>query len=259
MAPAKRTHAEILERLPTEPGVYLMKDRRGKIIYVGKAANLRDRVRQYFQPASGDTRDFVPLLEGIVADIETVVTGNEKEALLLENNLIKQHQPRFNVKLTDDKNYLVLRLDPRARLAAPRGRAQDGRRRRALLRPVPFGHRVPRGPARGEPPLPAAHLHRPHAGQPRSARACSTRSSAASRPACSPCRPSDYAEQVRFVGLFLEGKSDELLDDLRRRMKDAAGPHRLRARGHPARPDARARMRCWNRSGWCRTPSSIRT
>jgi excinuclease ABC subunit C len=75
---------------------------------------LRNRVRQYFQPNTGDIRDFVPLLEGIVADIETVVTSNEKEALLLENTLIKRYQPRFNVNLKDDKNYLVLRLDPKA-------------------------------------------------------------------------------------------------------------------------------------------------
>jgi predicted GIY-YIG superfamily endonuclease len=134
--PERRPLAEVLERLPSEPGVYLMKDRRGKMLYIGKAANLRNRVRQYFQPASGDTRDFVPLLEGVVADIDTMVTSNEKEALLLENTLIKRHQPRFNVKLTDDKNFLSLRLDPR-----------------------PLGQRVSRSLARGQPPLPVAHLH----------------------------------------------------------------------------------------------------
>ena len=104
VAPASKTLAEILDGLPTAPGVYIMKDHRGKPVYVGKAAVLRNRVRQYFQPATSDVRDFVPLLEGIVKDIETVVTSNEKEALLLENTLIKKHQPRFNVKLVDDKN-----------------------------------------------------------------------------------------------------------------------------------------------------------
>jgi excinuclease ABC subunit C len=89
VSPAQRSLVEILERLPAEPGVYLMRDRRGKIIYVGKAASLRIRVRQYFQPNTGDIRDFVPLLEGIVGEIETMVTANEKEALLLENTLIK--------------------------------------------------------------------------------------------------------------------------------------------------------------------------
>ena len=101
--------AEILSRIPTDPGVYLMKDRKGRIIYVGKAANLKARVRSYFNRT--DTRDFVPLLGRILGDIETVVVNNEKEALLLENNLIKQHQPRFNVKLRDDKDFLCLRLD----------------------------------------------------------------------------------------------------------------------------------------------------
>src|SRR5258708_20764948 len=118
---------EILERMPTDPGVYLMKDRKGRIIYVGKAANLRARVRSYFNRT--DTRDFVPLLGRILGDVETVVVNNEKEALLLENNLIKQHQPRFNVKLADDKNYLVLRLDPKPkfpRLEVTRRIGQDG-------------------------------------------------------------------------------------------------------------------------------------
>src|SRR5262245_63056771 len=102
VAPPRKTLAEILDGLPVEPGVYIMKDARGKAIYVGKAAVLRNRVRQYFQPNTGDSRDFVPLLEGIVADIETVITSNEKEALLLENTLIKRHQPRFNVNRSEE-------------------------------------------------------------------------------------------------------------------------------------------------------------
>ena len=166
VAPPRKTLAEILDGLPTEPGVYIMKDARGKPIYIGKAAVLRNRVRQYFQPASGDSRDFVPLLEGIVADIETVITSNEKEALLLENTLIKQHQPRFNVNLKDDKNFLVLRLDPEGGVAAPGGGAQLGDDGALLLRPLPLGDVVPRDAARGEPPLPAAHLHRSRAAQP---------------------------------------------------------------------------------------------
>src|SRR3954467_8369265 len=118
---------EILERIPAEPGVYLMKDRKGRIIYVGKATNLKARVRSYFNQT--DTRDFVPLLGRILGDIETVIVNNEKEALLLENTLIKQHQPKFNVKLADDKNFLVLRLDPKARfprLEVTRRIGQDG-------------------------------------------------------------------------------------------------------------------------------------
>ncbi|MEZ4361357.1 MAG: excinuclease ABC subunit UvrC [Kofleriaceae bacterium] len=103
--------SEILDRVPTDPGVYLFKDARGKVVYVGKAKSLRTRVRQYFRPG-GDERFFVAagFLGRAVVDIETIVVTAEKEALLLENHLIKRHQPRFNVKLRDDKQYLVLRL-----------------------------------------------------------------------------------------------------------------------------------------------------
>ncbi|MBM4378484.1 MAG: excinuclease ABC subunit UvrC [Deltaproteobacteria bacterium] len=100
---------EKLSRLPAEPGVYLMKDRAGEVIYVGKAINLRARVRGYFN--GNDTRAFIPLLDRLLGDVETLVVSTEKEALLLENELIKQHQPRFNVLLKDDKNFICLRLD----------------------------------------------------------------------------------------------------------------------------------------------------
>src|SRR5438552_18408786 len=85
---------EILDRIPVEPGVYLMKDKKGRVIYIGKASSLRSRVRSYFN-RSGDARAFVSLLGRLLGDVETVVTNNEKEALLLENNLIKKPQPRF--------------------------------------------------------------------------------------------------------------------------------------------------------------------
>ena len=101
----------ILEGLPASPGVYLMKDEAGKVIYVGKAASLRTRVRSYFRE-SGDQRFSVKFLRARVADIEVVVTENEKEALLLENTFIKKHQPRYNIRLRDDKTYISLRLDP---------------------------------------------------------------------------------------------------------------------------------------------------
>jgi excinuclease ABC subunit C len=221
LEPALRPLTEILDRLPSDPGVYLMKDRRKKIIYVGKAANLRTRVRQYFQPATGDTRAFVPLLEGIVADIETVVTGNEKEALLLENNLIKRHQPRFNVKLTDDKNYLVLRLDARAtwpRLEVVRKIADDGASYfgpyhsatacREALRVVNRHFQL--------------RICTDHTLETRQRPCLQYQIKRCLAPCVLPVPPDQYAEQVRFVGYFLEGKNDELLADLRGRMKDAA-------------------------------------
>jgi excinuclease ABC subunit C len=98
-----------LDRLPEKPGVYLMKGKGGEILYIGKANVLADRVRSYFQKGA----DLTPknrLLVSSVTDIETMVTRSELEALILENNLIKRHRPRFNVILRDDKNYPYLRL-----------------------------------------------------------------------------------------------------------------------------------------------------
>lgn len=94
---------------PTQPGVYLMKNERGEVLYVGKAKNLRQRVRQYFIPGR-DGRLVVPYLVAKVEQIDTIVVSSEKEALLLENNLIKQHKPRYNALLKDDKSYIALKI-----------------------------------------------------------------------------------------------------------------------------------------------------
>ncbi len=98
-----------IPRLPLEPGVYLFKDARGEIIYVGKAKELRTRVRNYFREG-GDGRYHVPFLVQRVHDIDYIVTGTEQEALILENNLIKKHRPRYNIFLKDDKTYVHVRL-----------------------------------------------------------------------------------------------------------------------------------------------------
>src|ERR687895_1294306 len=93
-----------LKRLPAKPGVYLFRDSRGDVLYVGKAKSLRPRVRSYFQ-ASKDTRATIQQLPERVADIEVIVTANEVEALHLEQNLVKRHRPPFNVRLRDDKSF----------------------------------------------------------------------------------------------------------------------------------------------------------
>ncbi|HEX6185655.1 MAG TPA: GIY-YIG nuclease family protein, partial [Pyrinomonadaceae bacterium] len=98
------TLEEKLKNLPTSPGVYLHKDEGGKIIYVGKAKNLRNRVRSYFQSGRGHDRKTRELVKRIF-DLEFIVTDTEVEALVLESNLIKQHKPRYNVLLKDDKQY----------------------------------------------------------------------------------------------------------------------------------------------------------
>ena len=95
--------------LPTSAGVYLFKNRRGAVLYVGKAINLRARVRQYL--SGSDERQMVPFLVSRAHAVDVVVTTTEKEALLLENHLIKAHRPKYNVKLRDDSNFLHLRID----------------------------------------------------------------------------------------------------------------------------------------------------
>ncbi len=95
---------------PTQPGCYLMKDAAGHILYVGKAKNLRARIRSYCNET--DTRANVKFLMRRVASVDYLVVATEKEALLLENSLIKQHRPRYNVRLKDDKTYLSLRINP---------------------------------------------------------------------------------------------------------------------------------------------------
>ncbi|MDH3846084.1 MAG: excinuclease ABC subunit UvrC, partial [Myxococcales bacterium] len=102
-----------LDNLPVSPGIYVFHGAKGRVLYVGKARSLRSRVRSYFQPGSSDLRAFVSRLERELTDIETFVTHTDKEAALLENQLIKSHQPKYNVKLRDDKEYLSLRLDPK--------------------------------------------------------------------------------------------------------------------------------------------------
>jgi excinuclease ABC subunit C len=94
-----------LERLPAKPGVYLFRGGRGDVLYVGKAKSLRPRVRSYFQAGSSDTRPGIRQMTGRVADIETIVTQSEVEALHLEQNLVKRHRPPFNVRLRDDKSF----------------------------------------------------------------------------------------------------------------------------------------------------------
>lgn len=103
---------KIPERLPQQPGVYLFKDESGRVLYVGKAINLKSRVRNYFsKPNRLDLeRPWTAIMVGLAREVETIVVGNETEALMLEATLIKQHQPRFNIKLTDDKSYPYLRL-----------------------------------------------------------------------------------------------------------------------------------------------------
>ena len=105
---------EELNNFPIQPGVYLMKGVGGRVLYVGKAKNLKQRIRNYFLEG-GDGRLMVPFLRAKVETIDTVVVFSEKEALLLENNLIKQHKPKYNALLKDDKSYIALKINNKAK------------------------------------------------------------------------------------------------------------------------------------------------
>src|SRR5690606_13922864 len=99
-----------LTNFPKKSGVYLMKNSRGEILYIGKARNLQQRVRQYFAKV-GDSRAMIPFLISQVSEIETIVVSSEKEAFLLENTLIKKHKPKYNILLKDDKSYIALKIN----------------------------------------------------------------------------------------------------------------------------------------------------
>jgi excinuclease ABC subunit C len=121
---------EKIETFPTSPGVYIMRNTEGRVLYVGKAKNLRTRIRAYFGP-SRDPRWQIKFLMARVADIDYLVTDTEKEALILENTLIKKHRPRYNINLRDDKTYFSLRMDPAEefpRLTIIRKVTRDGAR-----------------------------------------------------------------------------------------------------------------------------------
>ncbi|HMJ15763.1 MAG TPA: excinuclease ABC subunit UvrC [Polyangiaceae bacterium] len=215
------TVTQKLQGLAPGPGCYLFKDRHGEVLYVGKAKSLRARVRSYFQDSSGDSRAFIPFLRKSVGDLETIVTATEKEAAILENSLIKEYKPRFNVKLRDDKEYLNLRLSsehawPRLELVR-RPEADKARY---------FGPYHSATAARRTLHLVEKHFQ---------LRTCSDRELEMRKRPClqyqikrcpAPCvydvDHAYYAQQVRAVSLFLDGRHDELSAELETRMRDAS-------------------------------------
>jgi len=120
---------EKLKSIPKSTGVYLLKNEKGRSIYIGKAKDLRSRLASYFNEAEDVQRPQIMYLMQEVTDVDYFVTRNEREALVLESSLIKQKKPRYNIRLRDDKNYLSLRLDPREtfpRLSLTRRVLKDG-------------------------------------------------------------------------------------------------------------------------------------
>ena len=218
-----------LDAIPAEPGVYLLRERAsarsagqgpGKVLYVGKAKSLRSRVRAYFRE-SGDTRFQVRFLMKRVGDFDTLVARSEKEALILENNLIKQYRPRYNIRLKDDKSYLSAKMTnhPWPRIMVTRKIVQ---RRRPLFRTLRLGRRPARDDRRHPQSLSAAHLLGWGFPQPR-APVYRVSDQAMPGAVLSAGRP----RRVRALictrrEMLLEGRNLELLKELRERMRGHA-------------------------------------
>jgi excinuclease ABC subunit C len=120
---------EKISSIPSSTGVYILKDKKGRAVYIGKAKNLRSRVRSYFTKGEDAQRPQIRYMMKDVTDLDYFITKNEREAVILENSLIKQKKPKYNIKLRDDKNYLSLRIDPREkfpRLSLTRRVMKDG-------------------------------------------------------------------------------------------------------------------------------------
>ena len=213
-----------LKGAPKATGVYLMKDVHGKVLYVGKAKNLRNRVRSYF--SGKDSRPAVPFLVRRIHDVEFIVTNTEKEALILENNLIKEHRPRYNVFFRDDKDYIRLRIDrrePFPRLQLVRRPRKDGA---VYLGPYASSASVKE----------TLHLIQPIFPL----RTCGDLEFKSRKRPCveyeirrclAPCvgriERADYHRLVNDVITFLKGGEREVVADLRRRMAAEAARYRF--------------------------------
>ncbi|HZO97107.1 MAG TPA: excinuclease ABC subunit UvrC [Gaiellaceae bacterium] len=216
-----------LRRLPAGPGVYLFRGERGDVLYVGKAKSLRPRVRQYFQAGRGDTRAGIDKLVARVADVETIVTSTEVEALHLEQNLVKRHRPPFNVRLRDDKSfpYIAVTVEdeyPRVMFTRERHRrgvvyfgpyanAKKVRETLDVLNRV-FRYRPCEGPQPGRHsgiPCLDYHIERCYA------------------PCVGYISKEDYRAVVDGVIEFLSGDDAPIRAELERRMREAAADERF--------------------------------
>ena len=213
--------AQKLDNLPVSPGVYIYRNARGAIIYVGKAVSLRSRVRSYFQ----ESRDLDLKTQHMVAeicDLEYIVTDNEVEALILESNLVKKNQPRYNIKLKDDKSFPYLKLtvnEPYPRIFITRRIRRDGALYYGPFLPASYARRTIKLVNRyfklrtcnleidGSLPRPCLDYQMNRCLGP-----C----------AAGLCTPGDYERAVEDAKLLLSGKTDELVRLLETRMTAAA-------------------------------------
>ena len=227
----KRNLTEKLVGIPDEPGVYLYRDANGKIIYVGKANSLRQRVRSYFQESR--QADFkLDYLRAEIADVDFIIVDNEMEALALENNLIKQHKPKYNILLRDDKTYPYIKLtvnEAYPRIFVTRRRKKDG----ALY----FGPYFPASLAYRTLKLICRHFQ---------IRTCSIDVDGNRPRVCldyhikrcmgpcvaSVCSQEEYISRVQDLKLFMEGKRTDLVKRLQEKMRLAAEGERFETAAH---------------------------
>ncbi len=216
---------DVIELAPRAPGCYLMRDADGKVLYIGKSKELKNRMRQYFGETLADDRILIALMLPKVATVEFILTASEKEALVLENNLIKRRKPAYNVRIRDDKTYFSLMLDcthPFPRLYVIRRRSK-----------TPVGKNKPLfGPYTS---AKAARYTLALVNKYFSLRTCADRDFATRKRPCirfqmrrcyGPCveevEESVYNAEIRRVKLFLEGKADLLAPELEAQMLQAS-------------------------------------
>jgi excinuclease ABC subunit C len=202
------------------PGVYLMKEASGTIIYVGKAINLKKRVASYFQRQNAQSAK-TALMASRVADIETVVTGSEKEALILESNLIKRHRPRFNVVLKDDKRYPSIRIDIHGaypKIDIVRKTPKDGA---VYFGPFSSAHAVRQTVKLINKTFPLRKCSDRTLGQ-RTRPCLHHQMGQCLAPCCLPVDPKAYRGIVKEVILFLKGRTPELIKRVQRHMLRAS-------------------------------------
>lgn len=211
---------EQIQGLPTSPGVYLMKDNEGAVLYVGKAKSLRNRVRTYFG-RSGDTRYVLRFLLPKVHQVDTLITDTEKEALILENTLIKKYKPRYNINFKDDKTYFNLKFslnEEFPKLSLVRRVKKDGARY--------FGPYASSGAVKETLKLLQRvfplRTCRDANFRNRSRPCLNYQIKKCLAPCCQLVSPEKYAELVQEVLLFLEGKNSQLMKVLRARMAAAS-------------------------------------
>src|ERR1700719_3083592 len=221
---------EQIGRLPEQPGVYLYFNAEGDTIYVGKARALRDRVRTYLGARGADPKTDALLDE--VARLEVIVTDSVVEALALENNLIKQRTPKYNILLRDDKNYPFLQLTTNEafpRVLVARGVQRDGSFYAGPFMPAHFARKT------------MSLTHRLFG-----IRSCNEVITGKRGRPCleydikrciapcveTVCSPEEYGRAVKLTQLFLESKNEELVKTLKGRMADAADAERLAQASH---------------------------